>query len=378
MKENRLGIVGGGQLGKMMAQEAQRLGLSVWVLDPYENCPASYVADHTVVGSFQDVSAIRELASHCRVVTYDIEHISIEALKEVESEGHIFSPSPDILAMIQDKGIQKEFFSNHGIPMPRFILLDTFNREDMLNFGLPCVQKTRRGGYDGRGVHVIRSEADFEKAFMRDFLVEEMVPIEKELGIMVARNRRGEVAVYPLVEMVFDPRANICDMVIAPAKVSSEVQKKAKEIAVACVEALEGVGIFGVELFLSKDGQVLYNEIAPRPHNSGHYTIEACETSQFEQHIRAVLDLPLGSTRLLSPAVMFNLLGEVGHEGVPRIEGFEKALSIPGLAFHFYRKSVTKPFRKMGHVTITAPTREEALSHALSIRSHIRITAEEV
>ncbi|MCX7883343.1 MAG: 5-(carboxyamino)imidazole ribonucleotide synthase [Brevinematales bacterium] len=378
MKDIRLGIIGGGQLGKMMAQVAQRMGLSVWVLDPYEACPASFVADHTIVGSFQDEKAIRDLASHCTVTTYDIEHISTEAIKKIEQEGHQFAPSPELLALIQDKGLQKDFLSRKGIPMPRFQLMDEIKREEIQRFGLPCVQKTRKGGYDGRGVHVIRGDKDFERAFPKDFLLEELVSIEKELGIMVARNREGSVVTYPLTEMVFDERANICDMVIAPARVPKEVEKQAQQIAIACVEALQGVGIFGVELFLSTDGRILYNEIAPRPHNSGHYTIEACETSQFEQHIRAVLNLPLGSPRLVSPAVMFNLLGEPGHEGSPIIEGFEEALSVPGLAFHFYRKPTTKPFRKMGHITITAPTLEEALDRAMSIRQKIRILSEDV
>jgi len=378
MHERRVGIIGGGQLGKMMAQAAQSLGFSVWVLDPYEACPASFVADHTIVGNFDDEEAIRTLASQCCITTYDIEHISVPAIKAVQAEGHSFAPSPDVLAIIQDKGLQKSFLAKHGIPMPRFTLHDTLTREAILSFGLPCVQKTRTGGYDGRGVHVIRSDQDLHKAFPDHFLLEELVLIDKELGIMVARNERGEVAVYPLTEMVFDPRANICDMIIAPARVPAGIEKEAREIAVACVEAFQGVGIFGVELFLDQEGRLLYNEIAPRPHNSGHYTIEACETSQFEQHIRAIFNLPLGSTRLVSPAVMFNLLGEPGYEGKPIIEGFEKSLAIPGLAFHFYRKPITRPFRKMGHITITAPTLEEALQRATSIKGHIRILSEVV
>lgn len=378
MEKIRLGIIGGGQLGKMMAQVAQRLGFSVWVLDPYEKCPASFVADHTIVGSFHDEDAIRELARHCTLTTYDIEHISTEAIKKIENEGHRFAPSPDLLALIQDKGRQKEFLARCGIPMPRFALYDTLEREALRRFGFPSIQKARKGGYDGKGVLTIRGEEDLKGAFQENFLVEERVSIEKELGIMVARNQRGEVVTYPLTEMVFDERAHICDMVLAPARVSPQVEKEAREIAIACVEALQGVGIFGVELFLSTEGRLLYNEIAPRPHNSGHYTIEACETSQFEQHIRAVLNLPLGSPRLLAPAVMFNILGEVGYEGPAVVEGFEEALSIPGLAFHFYRKPVTKPFRKMGHVTITAQTVEEALEKARAIRSKIRIISEAV
>ncbi len=378
MTEIRVGILGGGQLAKMIAQEAQRMGIGIWVLDPHPACPASFVADHTIVGSLEDESGIRELARHCSIVTYDIEHVNTTAIQKLEGEGYQFAPSGSLLALIQDKGTQKNFFASHGIPMPRFKLCDSYNDNELKEFGFPLVQKARKGGYDGKGVQILRGPEDKHLAFQHNFLIEELVSIEKELGIMVARNSSGEIQTYPLTEMVFDPQANICDMVMAPAQVSPDIENQAKEIAIHCVESLNGVGVFGIELFLTSDGKIFYNEIAPRPHNSGHYTIEACETSQFEQHIRGILNLPLGSSRLLSSAVMFNLLGQPGYSGKPVIQGWEEAFKIPGLAIHIYRKSITKPYRKMGHITITAPTLEEALNLAQKIKPKIRVISEEI
>lgn len=378
LERNRIGIIGGGQLGKMTAQAAQSLGFSVWILDPYESCPASFVADRTIVGEFSDGEAINELASQCSVTTYDIEHINTEAMTALQQKSCRFAPDPGLLALIQDKGKQKNFLRGRSIPMPEYLIFDHWDEAAIEKFGLPLVQKTCRGGYDGRGVHIIASRADYADAFKNDFLIERVVDIQKELGIMVARNHIGEIAVYPVAEMVFNAEANICDLAAAPARINSRLFERAQELAVACVEAFQGVGMFGIELFLDREDNILYNEIAPRPHNSGHYTIEACETSQFEQHIRAIMNLPLGSTRLLSPAAMFNLLGEKGYEGVPYIEGFEQAMAVPGLAFHFYRKAATRPFRKMGHVTITASTIDEALQRADTIKPFIRIITEAV
>jgi 5-(carboxyamino)imidazole ribonucleotide synthase len=276
------------------------------------------------------------------------------------------------MELIQNKYEQKKLLDEKGIPVPAY--KDVKTPEDLTSFGFPVVQKTKLGGYDGQGVQVLKSQEDANtKAIQAESFIEEMVDIDKELAIIVARNIEGEIKCYPVVEMLFDERVNICDSVMAPANISKEIEEKSIEVSIKAIQALDGVGIFGVELFLTKSGEVQVNEIAPRPHNSGHYTVEACATSQFEQIIRAVTNLPLGSTKLISPAVMINLLGEVGYEGEPFIEGIHDALEIPELSFHFYGKSFTKPFRKMGHVTVLDDDINEALNKANKAKQILKI-----
>lgn len=369
----KIGIIGGGQLGKMMAQKAKKMGFYVTVLDPTPSCPAAQVADKQIVGDFYDENKLRELVEGSNVTTYDIEHVNTEVLKDLADEGYKIRPSPYLLEVIQDKLKQKEVLDKAGIPVPKYHKVESL--DCLEKFGFPVVQKARKGGYDGRGVVVLKNKDDLDKAINVESFIEEFIDFKKELAVMVARNAEGEVKCYPVVEMIFDERANICDMVIAPARIEEEVKEQAKRIAIKSIEALDGVGIFGVEMFLTKDNKVLVNEIAPRPHNSGHYTIEACITCQFEQHIRAITDLPLGSTKLLSPAVMVNLLGEEGYEGHPIIEGLHEALSIPGVSFHFYGKEVTRPFRKMGHVTVLDENLERAIKKAKKVKGLLKIKA---
>ncbi|MFO7152366.1 MAG: 5-(carboxyamino)imidazole ribonucleotide synthase [Bacillota bacterium] len=371
----RLGIIGGGQLAKMMAQEAKKMGFFVSVLDPTPGCPASSVSDLQVVGDFYDEEKLEELVNQSDVTTYDLEHIATEPLKRLEEKGHAILPSPRLLEVIQDKLVQKEMLKKAGIPVPRFMKVEQNSLDEFKKFGFPLVQKARKGGYDGRGVAVIGSEKDMAKALLTESYAEELVDIEKELAVMVARSTEGQVKCYPVVEMIFDERANICDMVVAPARIEKELEQKAREIATEVVKALDGVGVFGIEMFLDRKGNILVNEVAPRPHNSGHYTIEACLTSQFEQHIRAICGLPLGSTKLLSPAAMVNLLGEEGYEGTPWVEGFEEVLSIEGLYFHFYGKKTTKPFRKMGHVTVIDDDVEKAVEKARRAKEILKVKA---
>lgn len=372
----KIGIIGGGQLAKMMAQSAKRMGFFVSVLDPAPDCPASSVCDRVLVGDFYDDNKIREIAEASEVITYDIEHIATRILKILMDEGYKIFPSPALLEIIQDKFLQKQVLYAAGIPVPKFKLLESLEPGSFKSFGFPCVQKARKGGYDGRGVQVIRGYEDLKNILKVESYLEEYVDIEKELAVIVARSSKGEVKCYPVVEMIFDEQANICDMVIAPARISEDVKEEAKAVAVKTVEILNGIGVFGIELFLTKDKKILVNEVAPRPHNSGHYTIEACITSQFEQHIRAITGLPLGSTKLLMPAVMANLLGEKGYEGPPLIEGLKEALSIEGLSFHFYGKSMTKPFRKMGHITILDENIEKAIEKAVKAKKLLKITSE--
>ena len=355
----KIGIIGGGQLGKMMTQKAKKMGFYVTVLDPTPNCPAGQVADKQIVRDFYDENKLRELVEESDITTYDIEHVNTKVLKEMANEGHKIYPSPYLLEIIQDKLKQKEILQKADIPVPRYKKVES--PICLEKFGFPVVQKARKGGYDGRGVVVLKDKDDLKKAIKVKSFIEEFIDFEKELAVMVARNVEGEVKCYPVVEMVFDERANICDMVIAPARIEKEIEEQAKQIAIKSIKALDGVGIFGLEMFLTKNKKALVNEIAPRPHNSGHYTIEACLTCQFEQHIRAITGLPLGSTTLLSPAVMVNLLGEEGYEGKPIIEGLHKTLSIPELSFHFYGKAITRPFRKMGHITILDENLEKAI-----------------
>jgi 5-(carboxyamino)imidazole ribonucleotide synthase len=363
----------------MMIYESRKLGLRFSVLDSSEDVPAGKLADRFYSGSLESASDLERIILENDVTTYDIEHINTEALGRLSEAGHAIFPAPEILAIIQDKGIQKKHLQDAGIPVPAFSLFDPpaqILSAPALPVPFPAVQKARRGGYDGRGVAVLRNEDDLDTMLPVPSMLEEFVDFEVELAVMVARDRKGEVRSYPVTEMYFDENANICDTVIAPARFGERVEAEARRIAEETVVALAGVGVFGIELFLTKDGKILVNEVAPRPHNSGHYTIEGCATSQFEQHIRAVAGFPLGSTDLHRPAVMFNLLGAPGFSGRPVVRGLSDALAIPGASVHLYRKSETRPYRKMGHVTVTGRDVETVLGKAERVRECIRIEGE--
>lgn len=371
----QIGIIGGGQLGRMTAQKAKRLGFRVVVLDPYPEAPAGQIADAQIVGSFTDPARIRELVEQCALATYDIEHIDAATLQQLESEGHVIRPSGKLLALVQDKLLQRRLYGQAGLPQPEYVQCDDPGPEAFEQFGYPLVQKARKGGYDGRGVAVISSPDDLGNLLPVPSILERKVDIEKELAVVVARGLDGAVAAYPLVEMEVDPKANLLDLLLAPARVEPGVAQRAEEIAIAVVEALDGVGVFGVELFLSTSGDLLVNEVAPRPHNSGHFTYEATMTSQFEQHLRAVAGLPLGSTHQYMPAAMVNLLGAPGESGPAAYSGLEYALAVPGALVHIYGKAETRPFRKMGHVTVLNQDLETARTRAIEIRDKIRIHA---
>ncbi len=367
----KLGIIGGGQLGKIMSQKAKKMGFHVTILDPTFNSPAAQVSDKHIIGGFHDARMLEQLVQESDVTTFELEHVDTTILKELYDHGHRIHPSPYVIELIQNKYEQKKFLDSHGIPVPKYKSIDS--QEDLSSFGFPVIQKSKREGYDGKGVCMLKSPNDITNAIKEESFIEELVDIDKELAIIVARNIEGEIKCYPVVEMLFDERTNICDSVMAPARVSKEIEESALAIATNAIRVLDGVGIFGVELFLTKSGNILVNEIAPRPHNSGHYTVEACATSQFEQIIRAVTNLPLGSTKLISPAVMINLLGEEGYEGEPFIEGIHDALEIPELSFHFYGKSFTKPFRKMGHITVLDDDIDKALEKANKAKEILKI-----
>jgi len=367
----KLGIIGGGQLGKIMSQKAKKMGFHVTILDPTYNCPAAQVSDKHIIGGFHDPQKLEQLVQETDVTTFELEHVDTTILKKLYDNGHKIHPSPYVIELIQNKYEQKKLLDEQGIPVPKY--KSVASEEDLKSFGFPVIQKAKLEGYDGKGVFIIKNELEIKNAIQTESFIEELVDIDKELAIIVARNIKGEIKCYPVVEMLFDDRTNICDSVMAPARVSHEIEQKALEVSTKAIEVLDGVGIFGVELFLTKSGEILVNEIAPRPHNSGHYTVEACATSQFEQIIRAVTNLPLGSTKLISPAVMINLLGEEGYEGEPFIEGIHEALEIPELSFHFYGKSFTKPFRKMGHITVLDDDINIALEKANRAKKILKI-----
>ena len=369
----RIGLIGGGQLGRMLVKAAKRLGCSCVVLDPVPGSPAGQVAGRQIVGGYSDPERLRELAAASDVITFELEDVDTAPLLALEADGVRIHPRPDLLATIQDKYRQKVFLRDAGIPTAPFIDMPAPDAAAFAAFGYPLVQKARRGGYDGRGVAVMRDASAFDRHLPVPGYIERFVAAEHELAVLVARNPGGECRVYPTVEMRFHAEGNVLDHLVAPARIAAETAAAAEALAVRTVKAMDGIGVFGVEMFLGHDGELLVNEVAPRTHNSGHHTIEACVTDQFEQHLRAILDLPLGETRQLSPATMVNLLGEPGYTGRPVIAGLAAALSIPGVCLHVYGKAVTSPGRKMGHVTVIDPSIETACEKALEVKRRIRI-----
>lgn len=361
----------------MLVKAAKRLGCTCVVLDPTPSSPAGQVSGHQILGHYHDPARLRELVSICDVTTYDIEDVDTSTLVELEYEGYRIYPEPRVLATVQDKLQQKERLAAAGIATADFVAVERPDPADFAAFGYPLVQKARRGGYDGRGVAVLTSPEDYAQHLPVPSFLERFIEAEKEIAVMVVHGRDGEWRTYPVVEMCFRPGENILDLLLAPARIPEAQAELARDLARRAAEAVGGVGIFGVEMFLTADGEILVNEVAPRTHNSGHYTIEACLTDQFEQHLRAILGLPLGATVLLSPAAMINLLGAPGHAGRPVINGLAAALAIPGASVHLYGKAATLPYRKMGHVTILNRDIEEAKHKAERVRELLTITGED-
>jgi 5-(carboxyamino)imidazole ribonucleotide synthase len=313
------------------------------------------------------------------VVSIEIEHVNIDALYELEKRGVEVYPQPKVLEMIQDKGLQKEFYRQNGFPTSSFQLVN--DKSELLSkiksgaITIPFVQKLRKGGYDGKGVLIVQSITDLENLFDAPSVIEDLVPIQKEIAVIGARNKAGIFRAFPPVEMEFNPSANLVEFLSCPASISKTLSHQATSIVEALMQTSNLVGLLAVEFFMTQSGTLLINEIAPRPHNSGHHTIESCSTSQFEQHLRSILNLPLGNTELLSPSIMLNLLGAEGYQGSPIYEGIEKVLEIDGVHVHLYGKSMTKPFRKMGHVTITAPTLDQARDRARMVKALLKVVA---
>jgi 5-(carboxyamino)imidazole ribonucleotide synthase len=369
-----IGILGGGQLGRMLIQSGIDFNISFSVLDPDENAPCKGLADFHV-GKLTDYDTVMKFGNTCDIITIEIENVNTQALRDLVKAGKRVFPQPEIIELIQDKRTQKSFYKERRIPTAEFFL--TENKRDVQqheNF-LPAVHKLGKEGYDGRGVQILKTKADLEKAFDAPGLLEKLVDYQKEISVIVARSENGELATYPAVEMVFHPEHNLVEYLFAPAQLPGHILQAADEVARKVVKQLNMVGILAVEMFVTREGEILVNEIAPRPHNSGHQTIEANTTSQYEQHLRTIIGLPLGDTSILIPSAMVNLLGEPGYSGQAQYAGFEEVMKVSGVHVHLYGKKLTKPFRKMGHVTIIDQDIESLKQKATFVKQTLKVIA---
>ena len=355
----------------MFIQAATNYDVRVSVLDPAADAPCSKLAHDFIQGDFNDYDTVYQFGQTVDLLTIEIEHVNIEALETLEKEGKIIYPSPQVLRIIKDKGLQKQFYQNNGIPTAPFQLIQ--GRVDIQTSQLPVVQKLRSGGYDGKGVAILRHADDLIDAFDAPSLIEQLIDFEKEIAVIIARNAQGQIKSFPVVEMEFNAEANLVEFLFSPAAIQHSIAQQACSLAHRVVESLNFVGLLAVEMFLDKQGNLWINEIAPRPHNSGHHTIEACVTSQYDQFMRAILNLPLGDTTMTRSAVMVNLLGEKGFSGPVYYEGLTEIMRWPGVFVHLYGKSETKPFRKMGHITVTSNDLEEAKKTARKILSTVKV-----
>ena len=376
-KYKKIGILGGGQLGKMLLDVTRRYDLYTKVLDPSADAPCSVGSKEFVQGSFNDYDTVMQFGQDCDIITIEIENVNTQAMKDLQGMGKKVFPQPEIVELIKNKVDQKQFYKDHQVPTAPWFSFK--NKAEMLrrieknSTQLPFVWKAAVGGYDGRGVIIVRSKSDIISIPDVPGLIEELAAIEHEIAIVAARNEAGEIRVFPPVEMAFHPVANLVEYVFCPADLSAEYLDAAGVIAQSLVEKLQIVGLLAVEMFVSKKGDIWVNECAPRVHNSGHLTIEACITSQFEQHLRAILGFPLGNTKLVRPAVMVNLTGEENYTGPVFYEGAEQMLATEGAYMHLYGKTETRPYRKMGHVTITADSLDKAKENAMKVKDILKV-----
>lgn len=371
--EMQLGILGGGQLGRMFIQEAINFNVNIHILDPDKNAPCRTLCNRFVQGELHDFDTVYAFGKGLDMLTIEIEKVNVDALEKLEEEGVLVYPQSRVIRLIQDKGLQKQFFKQNDIPTATFQLISSKESLANTSIPLPYIQKLRKDGYDGKGVKKIVDAAGIRDAFEAPSLIEQWIDFDKELAIIVSRNDNGDVATFPCVEMEFNPEANLVEFLISPSTLPFEIQQRAEILARKIAEDLQIVGLLAVELFLTKDGQLLVNELAPRPHNSGHQSIEGNFTSQFAQHLRAIFNLPPGNTAVRTNAVMVNLLGEAGHEGLARYEGIDTILAMQGVYLHLYGKKYTKPFRKMGHVCIVNEDREQAIHTAREVQQTLRV-----
>ena len=372
-----LGILGGGQLGKMLLTETRKFDITTKVLDPSADAPCRIACNTFVQGALTDFDTVYKFGKEVDVLTIEIENVNVDALKKLQSEGVKVYPTPQTIELIQNKATQKQFYATHNIPTAPFHRFESLaNLQKAVakeQITLPFVWKSARFGYDGNGVKIVRQLPDLSLLPEGECIAENLVPFAKELAVIVARNVSGEATTYPVVEMEFHPEANQVEYVLCPARISEEIAQKARAIAVQVAEAFQVVGLLAVELFLTAEGEVLVNEVAPRPHNSGHYSIEAAYTNQFEQHLRAILDLPLGNTDSKVAGVMVNLVGAEGYQGDVVYENIEQILAMEGVTPHIYGKRETRPFRKMGHVTIVNKDIEKARAIAEKVKQTIKV-----
>ena len=373
----KLGILGGGQLGRMLLAETQKFDIHTAVLESNKNAPCAAICNEFVVGNLLDFDAVYNFGKKVDLLTIEIENINLDALDRLEAEGLKIFPKPKDLRIIQSKAIQKKFYLNHQIPTAAFHHFEYFKElkqsYENKSITFPFVWKAARFGYDGNGVKVVRNIEDLNSLPNEECITEELIPFKNELAVIVARNEDGETKTYPVVEMEFHPEANQVEYVICPARIDSKIAKKAREVALKVVNDLDFIGLLAVEMFQTKEDEILVNEVAPRPHNSGHYSIEASYTNQFEQHLRSVLNLPLGSTTNKVAGIMVNLVGEEGFSGQVIYQNIEKIIKIEGVTPHIYGKKETRPFRKMGHVTIVNSDIDVARKIAQKVKETIRV-----
>ncbi len=372
MYSGKIGILGGGQLGRMLIQAGIDYNLRFKVLDPDPNAPCKSLAEFEC-GKLTDYDTVLSFAKDCDLITIEIENVNTAALKTLERMGKKIFPQPEVIEIIQNKRTQKQFYQSNKIPTADFILVN--NKNDILSNKdfIPAVNKLGKEGYDGRGVQILRSPSDLNKSFDAPGLLEKLIDFEKEIAVIVARNEKGETSTFPPVELVFHPEANLVEYLFSPSQLSTTIADQAKSIAEHLVKSFNMVGLLAVEMFVTKEGKVLVNECAPRPHNSGHQSIEGNKTSQYHQHLRAILNMPLGDTEIISNSVMVNLLGEDGYEGVAKYSGLDECLALSGVNVHLYGKHITRPFRKMGHVTIIDNDIESLNRKANFVRQHLKV-----
>ena len=376
----KLGILGGGQLGKMLLYDTRKFDIYTCVLDNSSEAPSRMACNEFTKGDLMDFDTVYNFGKQVNVLTIEIENVNVDALEKLENEGVKVYPSSKTLQRIQNKATQKLFYQDHNLPTAPFSRFAYVSEiEDAIDNGglkLPFVWKAAQFGYDGNGVKIVRSIADLTDLPKGECIAEQLVPFKNELAVIVARSATGETKTYPVVEMEFHPEANQVEYVICPARISPEVAKKAQDIALKTSEAFNHVGLLAVELFQTEDDQILINEVAPRPHNSGHQTIEASYTSQFEQHIRAVLGLPLGKTDNKTAAVMVNLVGAEDYAGPVKYKNIEAIMAMDGVTPHIYGKKETRPFRKMGHVTIINEDLNTARQIAEEVKNSIKVISQ--
>ena len=373
----KIGIIGGGQLGKMILDETNKIDLEVSILDPNKNSPCKNLTKNFIQGDFNDFDTVLNFGLAHDIISYEIEHINVDALDELVSKGIEVQPSPEILRIIQDKNLQKSFFKENNFPTSDFSYFnsknDLLNSFKKSNLSFPCVWKKTKFGYDGFGVKILNTKNDLSKLPDAEMIIEDLIEFKKELSVIVAVNKKGDIKAYETVEMEFNPDSNQVEFVISPANISENINRNAKKIAYELAKKINLIGLLAVEMFLTNDDKILINEIAPRPHNSGHFSIDACPTSQFKQHINSIMNFELGETSHQNCAVMLNLVGGNSHTGEVKYENLDLVKNQKNVYIHIYGKKITRPNRKMGHVTVICDNFASAYKKAKEIKEIIKV-----